>query len=534
MKKVFLLIISLLFTTVIVSCQNDTLHDKVFKENLISYSSSDNENRVTRNITLALSSNTVDNVVISWISNNESVITIEDNIGKVTRPNTDTIVTLTAKVIIDNVEKSKQYQLKVIKAVQSITYVETFDNLPDTGTSYTQIEFTGVDNIKWQVYGSRSDLTLNDSKALTLSSVKDGSKITGEISGGISHFSVDIVKAFDNTYERKVELLINGESKGTFTVDAESFEVSKFTINNINVSGTFTLELKHLTGREKRAQIIIDNLTWTTYGGDSIIDDYPNTDDTKDDSSTTEDTDDNSSTEFTGYYASLNGKSGSALKKELERIISTGVKYTKYENTSNYFVYIDADPMKSGNILLVYNRASVNGEWDGGNTWNKEHVWPQSKLGNAHKGDLHNLRAANRKINEDRGNLPYVDGKGTCGKINGAWFPGEEDKGDIARIVFYMNTRWNLSITKSTIGDLNTFIEWHKQDPVDDFERHRNEEIYRIQKNRNPYIDHPELVEMIYGSGYSRLSLTDNFLFDVMVLTIEIDTSSLYRKEYIM
>ena len=62
-----------------------------------------------------------------------------------------------------------------------------------------------------------------------------------------------------------------------------------------------------------------------------------------------------------------------------------------------------------------------------------------------------------------------------------------------------MNTRWGLAIN-GQIGDLQMFIQWHYEDPVDDFERHRNEVIYQNQENRNPYVDHPELVYEVYGA----------------------------------
>jgi len=203
---------------------------------------------------------------------------------------------------------------------------------------------------------------------------------------------------------------------------------------------------------------------------------------------------------YSGYYASLSGLSGTALKTELARIISTGVKSISYSATSYVLDETDVDPAKPGNILLVYNRASVSGVWDGATTWNKEHVWPQSKLGTASDSDLHNLKPSNPRINSDRGNLPFVAGTGSYGVRGSGWFPGEDDKGDIARIVFYMNTRWGLAIN-SGIGSLSTFIQWHNEDPVDAFERNRNDVIYANQNNRNPYIDHPELVALIYGTS---------------------------------
>jgi endonuclease I len=121
-------------------------------------------------------------------------------------------------------------------------------------------------------------------------------------------------------------------------------------------------------------------------------------------------------------------------------------------------------------------------------------------LGTASVSDLFNLRPANPAVNSSRGNLPYVDGTGSYGTRSGGWYPGDQEKGDIARAVFYMNTRWALSVSTSSVGDLNMFIRWNYEDPVDDFERQRNDVIYQNQHNRNPYVDHPELVDKVYGS----------------------------------
>lgn len=202
---------------------------------------------------------------------------------------------------------------------------------------------------------------------------------------------------------------------------------------------------------------------------------------------------------YTGYYASIQGLNGSALKTELNSIVSK-MRSISYTATSFVLEDADVDLSKTGQLLLIYTRTNVRNVWDGASTWNKEHIWPQSKLGIASKSDIHNLRAANPGVNSSRGNDPYAEGTGNYSKVSGGWYPGDQDKGDVARIVLYMNLRWDLQISKDVIGDLQMFLRWHIQDPVDDFEIHRNNVIYQNQENRNPFIDHPELVEMIYGS----------------------------------
>lgn len=205
--------------------------------------------------------------------------------------------------------------------------------------------------------------------------------------------------------------------------------------------------------------------------------------------------------EFLAYYSGIEGLTGTSLKTKLTSIITAGYKSIGYSSTS--FVLDESDKvLPSANTLwLIYNSGSVNAVWDSGNTWNKEHVWPRSKLPNSTaESDIHNLRASNPLVNSTRGNLPFRDSSGTYRKVGDGWYPGDEHIGDVARIVLYMHIRWNIAITSSSIGDLSMFLEWHLEDPVSDFERNRNEVIYREQKNRNPFIDHPELVSMVFSN----------------------------------
>lgn len=199
---------------------------------------------------------------------------------------------------------------------------------------------------------------------------------------------------------------------------------------------------------------------------------------------------------YTEYYGSLEGiTERTAFIKELTRIISN-MNVLDYGAARYILPESDADPLNSGHVILVYDRSSVWGAWDEGKTWNREHIWPQSLLVGAARSDLHNLKPANPDINNQRGNRPFADGEDTYGIVNGGWYPGDDDKGDIARIIFYMNIRYGLPIHE--MGDLEMFIRWHKEDPVDDFERYRNEVIYTYQNNRNPFIDYPDFVAIVY------------------------------------
>jgi hypothetical protein len=105
-----------------------------------------------------------------------------------------------------------------------------------------------------------------------------------------------------------------------------------------------------------------------------------------------------------------------------------------------------------------------------------------------------------------------------------------------------MHVRWNLTINTSTVGDLDLLLRWHMQDPVDDFERNRNEVIYNSQNNRNPFIDHPEFAERIWGpiiiTNYqpqTKLSVDFQAMPKVdIIVNYDINYGDLKKQTYIM
>lgn len=145
---------------------------------------------------------------------------------------------------------------------------------------------------------------------------------------------------------------------------------------------------------------------------------------------------------------------------------------------------------------------------------NTEHTWPQSKFTGRfsrgmQKGDLHHLFPTNSRANSIRSSYNFADVDG--GEISGCrasaignsvdrgshrqyFEPADETKGNVARAVFYFSVRYQLPIPETEERALR---RWHNQDPVDAEEQSRNDGIYDIQKNRNPFIDYPELVDMI-------------------------------------
>ena len=231
-----------------------------------------------------------------------------------------------------------------------------------------------------------------------------------------------------------------------------------------------------------------------------------------------------------GYYQSATGLVRAELKAALHQIIDDHVQFpytSGSTDTWNILRDSDQDPNNPENVVLIYNGASVNGaqEYNGGNGWNREHVWPQSLGGfNTSTGpgsDCHNLRACHEWVNSTRSNLEFDDGgspvtgEGLTNtfKDSNSFEPNPVFKGDVARIIFYMAVRYegggsepDLEIDDFTnggtysFGKLSTLLLWHALDPVDEFERRRNSRIASYQQNRNPFIDHPEYAEAIWGA----------------------------------
>ena len=151
------------------------------------------------------------------------------------------------------------------------------------------------------------------------------------------------------------------------------------------------------------------------------------------------------------YYAGATG-SGATLKSQLAAAMSAGHVQRTYGDFRTSAAFHDADPNVAGRVWLVYNRGSVPSVWDSGLTWNREHVWPESRqpgsVNNSSTGNLgdpHALRPCNPSINTSRGNSPFgfASTTGGYGSQGSFYFPGDFDKGDIARSLFYSDTRWS-------------------------------------------------------------------------------------------
>jgi Endonuclease I/Secretion system C-terminal sorting domain len=260
------------------------------------------------------------------------------------------------------------------------------------------------------------------------------------------------------------------------------------------------------------------------------------------------------STAPTGYYDSLEGKSGAVLKQAIQDIIANPsvVHAHNYGDIETILKQADQNPLNSNQVWLMYveePRSKLDIQETGINTgkWNREHIYPQSRGGFtdgtssipdginvwlstnaddilAGHADAHHLRAEDGPENSLRGNKDYGEYVGPTG-TQGSWH------GDVARALFYMAVRYNaLSVvngnpantTVGQIGDLTLLLQWNQTDPRDDFEMNRNNYIYTWQVNRNPFIDYPNLADYVFGANFGQawFSTLSNVNFDESKIVI--------------
>ena len=232
------------------------------------------------------------------------------------------------------------------------------------------------------------------------------------------------------------------------------------------------------------------------------------------------------------YYNSIDfTQTGNGLKTQLSTLITT--------THTNELIYTpevwdalkqsDLDPGNSNNVFLIYgyNDSDANNDNDRTRSknlschssscdglWVREHVFPRS-LGTPNLefegpgSDAHHLRAIDYDMNNDRGNSPFADGSGNASVLSGGYFyPGDEWKGDIARMMMYMYLRYPTQCQAVIVGsgsatyssDMpNIFLEWNQEDPVSQYEINRNTVLQNMQGNRNPFIDNPYLASRIWN-----------------------------------
>lgn len=251
-----------------------------------------------------------------------------------------------------------------------------------------------------------------------------------------------------------------------------------------------------------------------------------------------------------GYYSSLEGLSGAALKQAIQDIIANPsvVHLHSYADIWDIIRIADQNPENHSKVWCMYieqpmskidqqQSSSIVGKW------NREHIFCQSRggfevaLGDTSDGisiwnptsaasvvdgvsDAHHIRVENGQENSSRNNKNYGNVAsatvyaGPTGTL-GSW------KGDVARALFYMAVRFNgLNVVNGdpsecngactgsnpsgNIGDLATLLAWNTLDARDDFEMNRNNYVYTWQQNRNPFIDYPQLADYVFGAQYGQ------------------------------
>ena len=247
---------------------------------------------------------------------------------------------------------------------------------------------------------------------------------------------------------------------------------------------------------------------------------------------------------------------------------SDGKVWDLYSSITNYDFDSDRDP---GNYIKDGDKSKKEGKY-----FNREHSWPNSWFGAKVMPmytDLHHVYPTDKSVNEDRGNKPFGETngsknsaenfskRGTCtysGYTGTVFEPNDIYKGDLARTYFYMVTCYEEKIadwytnygvnnddpnkveTKNAVlatldgtsyhafqdWQLEMLMKWAKNDPVSEKEINRNNAVFGIQNNRNPFIDYPGLEEYIWGSLTDVAFSYDNYQVPTAIMTIKAEPAN--------
>lgn len=240
-----------------------------------------------------------------------------------------------------------------------------------------------------------------------------------------------------------------------------------------------------------------------------------------------------------GYYDKASGLAKERLKTALHDIIAPHRRVSSYQNLPSYFKKTDVRP---GTDFWwdMYSDMDVPVNITFGTYMNREHSFPKSWWGGsttvAAYTDLFHLYPAEAAANQAKSNWPLgmVRGKPSfdndvvkvgagveSGGADKVFEPADEYKGDFARTYFYFVTayqdlqwKYKYMVTDGAYPTLQSWaiemlLEWHRDDPVSEKELRRNEAVYAIQTNRNPFIDYPELAEYIWGDKMGQTFVPD-------------------------
>lgn len=244
------------------------------------------------------------------------------------------------------------------------------------------------------------------------------------------------------------------------------------------------------------------------------------------------------------YYQNADGKKGEALRTALATIITAGHQVVSYDGLISAYELTDTRP--DGYVrdwyscTTSYRHGIDTGSYrQEGDSYNREHSVPQSWFSKRTpmKSDIVHVVPTDGYVNNRRSSYPfgevnnvtYSSNENYC-RLGSSKSPGysgtvfevaDEIKGDMARIYFYMATRykdqcgsWGGDIFTSTgmvEWVMNQMMKWSRQDPVDEREKARNAAVYEVQKNRNPFVDYPGLENYIWGDKQNTQFSYDNY-----------------------
>ncbi len=579
MKKLFIVLGMILLATSLFACETEETVtytvDQIIEDLDIIFAAGDSVDSVISNLIFPVTSSLSDTAAITWESGNPSVI---DHYGTVNRQLNDTMVTLILSVTVGS--NSKQVFIDVtVKGTMIYHTVTIYVNEAESTvlvadgtrlttptapvkedfiflgwytdqTLTTKFVFSTVITSDTSIYaGFRAYVSGTFSYDIYLQNIEDDAYTLLEHITGVEEEGTEV--SYDDAYagfELNTELstqsgivspiqnlsLVAYYDRLTYSVtyidDGDQYAVEYL---------KYQAEISQIENPIKEAHEFLGwtvspiSTTYYTFGSQitanitlyaqwEYLDDYV----------------------YDGYYQGADGYTGAQLETFLRNLTTTGFVGISYGDSRYILDDTDRDPNNPNNLILVYLGTSVSGAWDLGITWNREHVWPQSLLGvsvdNSYIGvgsDLQNLKPADPAENSSRSN-DYFDNIRTAE----AYEPRDAVKGDIARILFYMDVRYsqlslvNQAPSLNQMAMLNVLIQWHEDDPVDSFEMNRNNVIYSYQHNRNPFIDHPEFVDKLYGASLLSVSDEENQPFYTLSYTIEIDVYTIdalnNKKEY--
>lgn len=471
----------------------------------------------------------IDGVTITWISSVPNLLTS----GYMTIPQTyDTLTTLTAVLSYDGKDTIKSFIVTINKIdtttldlakINTEKDALTFASYDLTDSIVLPIESEGI-VISWS-----SNKSCMSSSGVVTRPADGEANCTATLTGTFSYNDSQVIKDFEFIV---YSLDTSAVNLAKITTESSALEFSRSNLyssislpvisNGVTITWSADNACINNTGDIVRPADGEDDcivvLTGTfAYDGINVTRDFTFTVKALNDSAN-----------YVGYYLGAEGLEGEVLKTFLYDLIK-GHTFVTYGDLRDALQVTDADPDQVGNIILLYTGDSISGTWDSGSSWNREHVWPRSlgdmsgsnSSGDTEYSDMHHLRPANPGVNGLRSNFEFDNADGSAKLVNGtddcytdsdSFEPRDEVKGDVARMIFYMAVRYegengeiDLEVIEAidgnypTFGKLSTLIQWHLNDLPDEFELNRNEVIFGYQANRNPFIDHPEFVQLIWN-----------------------------------